>query len=44
MLLKEDYQRLLRDVGFRAVDSFGSYNFDRYDTETSDLLIVAAHR
>ncbi len=42
MLLRDDYERLLREAGFSRVDCYGSYAFDPYDVETSDRLIVVA--
>ncbi len=44
ILLKDDYERLLRVSGFEAVDFYGSYNLDSYDKETSDQLIVVARK
>jgi len=44
MLLKDDQERLLKASGFEAVDSYGTYHFDPYDKETSDRLIIVAHK
>jgi ubiquinone/menaquinone biosynthesis C-methylase UbiE len=44
MLLKDDQERLLKASGFAAVDFYGSYRFDPYDKETSDLLIAVARK
>ena len=44
MLLKDDQERLLKASGFGVVDFYGTYRFDPYDKETSNLLIAAAHR
>jgi hypothetical protein len=42
VLLRDDYERLLRRSGFTKVDCYGTYEFDGYDPAESDLLIVAA--
>ncbi|MFC2033909.1 class I SAM-dependent methyltransferase [Chloroflexota bacterium] len=42
MLLKDDQDRLLGEVGFSTVDFYGSYNFDPYDKKVSDRLITIA--
>ena len=44
MLLSEDYDKLLREAGFGAVELYGSFAFNSYDAETSDRLIVVARR
>ena len=44
MLLKDDHERLLNASGFVTVDSYGTYQFDPYDAETSDRLIVVARK
>jgi SAM-dependent methyltransferase len=44
MLLQDDHERLLKESGFVNVDSYGSYQFDPYDAETSDRLIVVARK
>ena len=44
MLLKDDQERLLKASDFAAVDFYGSYRFDPYDKEASDLLIAVARR
>ena len=44
ILLGADYERLLREAEFAEVQLFGSYKFDTYDPETSELLIVVACR
>ena len=44
ILLKDDQERLLRASGFGAVDFYGTYRFDPYDREASDLLIAVAHK
>ncbi len=40
--LRVDQERLLGEAGFRRVEFYGSYGFDRYDRETSDQLIAVA--
>ena len=44
MLLKDDYQELLQKSGFNAIDFYGSYQFDPYLKESSDILIVIAKK
>jgi len=44
MLLKDDQERLLKAAGFATVDFYGSYHFDPYDKETSELLIAVARK
>ena len=44
ILLRDDYERLLKACGFRSVDFYGGYRFDAYDRETSNLLITVAHK
>jgi glycine/sarcosine N-methyltransferase len=44
MLLKDDYQILLKLTGFRKVDFYGSYHFEPYNKRKSDFLIVVAHK
>lgn len=44
ILLKDDQDRLLTASGFGAVDFYGTYRFDAYDRETSNLLIAVAHK
>lgn len=44
ILFKADYERLLLDAGFKAVEFYGSYAGTPYDERASDLLICEAHR
>ena len=44
ILLRDDQDRLLRASGFDTVDFYGSYHFDPYDKETSNLLIAVARK
>lgn len=44
ILLRDDYQRLLEEAGFHEVEFYGSHMFDKYSTETSNRLIVIAHK
>jgi glycine/sarcosine N-methyltransferase len=44
MLLKDGQERLLKASGFGTVDFYGSYRFDPYDKEASDLLIAVARK
>jgi SAM-dependent methyltransferase len=42
MLLRDDYQRLLKAAGFQHIHFYGSYEWEPYDKETSDRLLVVA--
>ena len=44
VLLQDDQERLLTASGFCGVDFYGSYHFDPYDKETSNMLIAVAHK
>lgn len=44
VLRKDDYARLLHQVGYRAVHFYGSYSFDPYDARRSGNLIVVARK
>jgi ubiquinone/menaquinone biosynthesis C-methylase UbiE len=44
VLLQDDQDRLLRASGFQTVSFYGSYHFDPYDKETSNLLIAVARK
>lgn len=44
VLLGADYARLLRTAGFAEVELLGGYDFEAYDAETSDRLIVVARK
>ena len=44
VLLQDDQDRLLRASGFCGADFYGSYHFDPYDKETSNLLIAVARK
>ena len=44
VLLQDDQDRLLRASGFATPDFYGSYHFDPYDKETSNLLIAVARK
>lgn len=44
ILLRDDYERLLRKTGYSRIEFYGDWNFKRYDKEESELLIVVAHR
>lgn len=44
ILLKDDYQKLLRLAGFRKVDFYGSYRFESYNKKSSNRLIVTAYK
>jgi glycine/sarcosine N-methyltransferase len=44
IILQDDYERLLAQVGYRDIQCYGTYRFDPYDKEQSDRLIVVARR
>ncbi len=43
ILLRNDFDRLLKTAGFKTVEFYGNYNFDNYDVKSSIHLIVIAH-
>lgn len=44
VILQDDYERMLTQVGYRDAQYYGSYDFDPYDKERSNRLIVVAHK
>jgi hypothetical protein len=44
ILRRDDYAKLLHQVGYREVHFYGSYAFDPYDARRSGNLIVVARR
>ncbi len=44
LLLRDGQERLLKAAGFRAMEFYGTYQFDPYDKETSQRLIIIAHK
>lgn len=44
MLLKGDYARLMSLAGYSNVQFYGSYGFEPYSKETSDVLICVAQK
>ncbi|MFH1638983.1 MAG: class I SAM-dependent methyltransferase [Chloroflexota bacterium] len=42
--LRDDQETLLKEAGYRCVDFYGSFNFDRYDKELSNRLITVARK
>jgi glycine/sarcosine N-methyltransferase len=44
MLLRDDYERLLRHAGFGRVEFYGSYSAKPYSKSLSNLLIAVAHK
>ncbi len=44
LLLRDGQERLLKAAGFRAMEFYGTYQFDPYDKEVSQRLIVVAHK
>jgi len=42
ILLKDDIDRLLKAAGFRIINYYGSYEFEPYSKEKSDMLIIVA--
>ncbi len=44
ILLRDDHEKLPKPAGFRAVDFYGTYNFDSYNKETSLRFITMARK
>lgn len=44
ILLKDDYQNLLKLAGFRKIDFYGSYHFEPYNKKISNRLIAVAYK
>jgi hypothetical protein len=44
MLLRDDYERLLRHAGFGRVEFYGSYSAKPYNKALSSLLIAVARK
>ncbi len=44
MLLRDDYESLLKTAGFGETDFYGGYAFEPYDKAVSDMLLVVARR
>ena len=44
IILRDDYERLLSQVGFVERHYFGNYQFEPYDKESSNRLIAVAQR
>jgi hypothetical protein len=44
MLLKDDYEVLLRGAGFNDLWFYGDYTFSVYDKTRSDMLLVVARK
>jgi SAM-dependent methyltransferase len=42
--LRDDYEKLLAEAGFRHTEFYGSYAFAPYDKTSSDRLITVAHK
>jgi hypothetical protein len=42
VLLRDDYEALLREAGFGEIRFYGGYGFEAYDKTKSDVLIVVA--
>jgi ubiquinone/menaquinone biosynthesis C-methylase UbiE len=42
MLLRDDYEALLKRAGFREVRFYGGYAFEAYDKTDSDILLAVA--
>jgi hypothetical protein len=41
--LKDDWEKILSDVGFSDIQYFGNVDFTPYDKDTSRRLIAVAH-
>lgn len=44
ILLKDDYKRLLKESGFKKINFYGNYNFEKYNKKKSNLLITVAYK
>ena len=44
ILLRDDYERLLRQTGFTTIEYYGDWDFMPYDTKGSEHLIVVGYR
>lgn len=44
ILLKDDYQKLLKSAGFRKINFYGSYHFEPYNKKSSNRLIAVAYK
>lgn len=44
ILLKDDYKRLLKESGFKKINFYGDYNFEKYNKKKSNLLITVTKR
>ncbi len=42
--LRDDQERMLRASGFETIDCYGSWQFDPYDANASDRLVVVAQK
>ena len=44
ILLKDDYEKLLKKANYSFLDFYGSYGFAPYNPETSNRLIIVAQK
>jgi glycine/sarcosine N-methyltransferase len=44
VVLRDEFERLLKSAGFASVDFYGDFDFTPYSKETSDRLIVVANK
>ncbi|MFC1954632.1 class I SAM-dependent methyltransferase [Chloroflexota bacterium] len=44
ILLRDDFDRLLKSAGFKEINFYGNYYFDPYDKDTSNNLVVVAKK
>lgn len=44
MIGREDYERLLKEAGFRIVEFYSSFGFEPYDELESNFMVVVARR
>jgi hypothetical protein len=42
VVLRDDQERLMRAAGFDSVNFYGTFGFEAYDKQASDLLIAVA--
>ncbi len=43
VILKRDYERLLKEAGYKRADFYGAYNLSPYDEGSSEILLCVAH-
>ena len=44
ILLRDDYERLLKKSIFKKIEFYGDYEFNPFDKKKSDLLVIVAYK